>query len=122
MEVRELTTYEYITKDGKTFTDKSQAYKHEYELIVQDIDNRTIRVGEYDVLTINSKEELMALKMNADAEDTFLMNVEDVNQFPYYICRSYDDEYCFCYYKDMNKVITYQEKVLNELKNILNNK
>ena len=122
MEIRELTTYEYITKDGKTFTDKDQAYKHEYELIAKDIDNRAIKVGEYDVLTISSKEELVALKENADDTDTFLMDMENVNQFPYYICRSHDDEYYYCYYEDIDKVIAYHEKVLNKLKDILNNK
>lgn len=119
MEIKKIVTYEYKTKDGKVFTDEHEAYKHECQLVVWRLEGHAIEVGEYKVLVINAKEELMALKeAKRDTTDIFLTNIEKIDKFPCYICVEYDDDCYYCYYKEISEVIDYHEDILNKLKEI----
>ena len=122
MEIKEIITYEYKTKDGKVFTDENEAYKHECELVVWKLEDHAIEVGEYKVLAINTKEELMALKeAKRDTTDIFLTDIEKIDKFPCYICAEYDDDYYQCFYKEISEVIDYHEDILNKLKEVTKN-
>lgn len=118
MEIKELITYEYKTKDGKVFTDENEAYRHECGLVVLSSEGHAIEVGEYKVLVINTKEELMALKEIKRKTDVFVSNIEKIDKFPCYICAEYDDDCYYCYYKEISEVIDYHEDILNKLKEI----
>lgn len=121
MEVKKIVTYEYKTKDGKVFTNKDEAYKHECELIVWNLKDHAIEAGEYNVLVINTKEELMALKEAKRETDVFVTDIEKIDKFPCYICTEYDDDYYHCYYKEISEVIDYHEDILNKLKEVTKN-
>ena len=122
MEIKEIITYEYKTKDGKVFTDENEAYKHECELVVWKLEDHTIEVGDYRVLVINTKEDLMALKeAKRDTTDIFLTDTEKIDKFPCYICAEYDDDYYQCFYKEISEVIDYHEDILNKLKEVTKN-
>ena len=121
MEIKEIITYEYKTKDGKVFTDENEAYKHECELVVRKLENHAIEVGEYKVLVINVKEELMALKEIKKETDIFVTDIEKIDKFPCYICAEYDDDYYQCFYKEISEVIDYHEDILNKLKEVTKN-
>ena len=118
MEIKEIITYEYKTKDGKVFTDEHEAYKHECELVIWNLEDHAIEAGEYKVLIINTKEELMALKEIKREADVFVSDIEKIDKFPCYICTEYDDDYYYCYYKEISEVIDYHENILNKLKEI----
>ncbi len=118
MEVKKIVTYEYKTKDGKVFTNKDEAHKHECELIVWNLKVHAIEAGEYNVLVINTKEELMALKEAKRETDVFVTDIEKIDKFPCYICTEYDDDYYQCYYKEISEVIDYHEDILNKLKEV----
>ena len=118
MEIKETITYEYKTKDGKVFTDENEAYRHECGLVVLSLEGHAIEVGEYKVLVINTKEELMALKEIKRKTDVFVSNIEKIDKFPCYICAEYDDDCYYCYYKEISEVIDYHEDILNKLKEI----
>ena len=118
MEIKEIITYEYKTKDGKVFTDEHEAYKHECELVIWNLEDHAIEAGEYKVLIINTKEELMALKETKREADVFVSDIEKIDKFPCYICTEYDDDYYYCYYKEISEVIDYHENILNKLKEI----
>lgn len=119
MEVKKIVTYEYKTKDGKVFTDEHEAYKHECQLVVWRLEDHAIEIGDYNVLEINTKEELMALKeAKRDATDIFITDIEKIDKFPCYICAEYDDDCYYCYYKEISEVIDYHEDILNKLKEI----
>ena len=55
MEIKEIITYEYKTKDGKVFTDENEAYKHECELVVWKLEDHAIEEKKKKVLGINVK-------------------------------------------------------------------
>ena len=118
MEIKKIVTYEYKTKDGKVFTDEHEAYKHECQLVVWGLEGHAIEVGEYKVLVINAKEELMALKEAKREADVFVSDIEKIDKFPCYICAEYDDDCYYCYYKELSEVINYHENILNKLKEI----
>ena len=118
MEIKEIITYEYKTKDGKIFTDEHEAYKHECELVIWSLEGHAIEVGEYKVLVINTKEELMALKEIKRKTDVFVSDIEKIDKFPCYICAEYDDDCYYCYYREISEVIDYHEDILNKLKEI----
>ena len=118
MEIKEIITHEYKTKDGKVFTDEHEAYKHECELVIWSLEDHAIEAGEYKVLIINTKEELMALKEIKREADVFVSDIEKIDKFPCYICTEYDDDYYYCYYKEISEVINYHEDILNKLKEI----
>lgn len=118
MEIKEIITYEYKTKDGKVFTDENEAYKHECELVVWKLEDHTIEVGDYRVLVINVKEELMALKEIKKETDIFVTDIEKIDKFPCYICIEYDDDYYRRYFREISEVIDYHEDILNKLKEI----
>ena len=118
MEIKEIITYEYKTKDGKVFTDEHEPYKHECELVIWSLEDHAIEVGEYKVLVINTKEELIALKEIKREADVFVSDIEKIDKFPCYICAEYDDDYYYCYYKEISEVINYHEDILNKLKEI----
>lgn len=118
MEIKEIITYEYKTKDGKVFTDENEAYRHECGLVVLSLEGHAIEVGEYKVLVINTKEELMALKEIKRKTDVFVSDIEKIDKFPCYICAEYDDDCYYCYYKEISEVIDYHEDILNKLKEI----
>ena len=121
MEIKEIITYEYKTKDGKVFTNKNEAYKHECELIVQNLEDHAIKVGDYNVLEINTKEELIALKETKRETYIFSTDIEKIDKFPCYICSKYDDDYYQCFYKEISEVIDYHEDILNKLKEVTKN-
>ena len=121
MEIKEIITYEYKTKDGKVFTDENEAYKHECELVVWKLEDHAIEVGNYRVLVINVKEELMALKEIKKETDIFVTDIEKIDKFPCYICAEYDDDYYQCFYKEISEVIDYHEDILNKLKEVTKN-
>lgn len=121
MEVKKIVTYKYKTKDGKVFTNKDEAYKHECELIVWNLKDHAIEAGEYNVLVINTKEELMALKEAKRETDVFVTDIEKIDKFPCYICTEYDDDYYQCYYKEISEVIDYHKDILNKLKEVTKN-
>lgn len=121
MEIKEIITYEYKTKDGKVFTDENEAYKHECELVVWKLEDYTIEVGDYRVLVINVKEELMALKEIKKETDIFVTDIEKIDKFPCYICIEYDDDYYRRYFREINEVIDYHEDILNKLKEVTKN-
>ena len=121
MEIKEIITYEYKTKDGKVFTDENEAYKHECELVVWKLEDHTIEVGDYKVLVINVKEELMALKEIKKETDIFVTDIEKIDKFPCYICAEHDDDCYYYYYKEISKVIDYHEDILNKLKEVTKN-
>ena len=118
MEIKEIITYEYKTKDGKVFTDENEAYKHECELVVWKLEDHTIEVGDYRVLVINVKEELIALKEIKKETDIFVTDIEKIDKFPCYICIEYDDDYYRRYFREINEVIDYHEDILNKLKEV----
>lgn len=118
MEIKEIITYEYKTKDGKVFTDENEAYRHECGLVVLSLEGHAIEVGEYKVLVINTKEELMALKEIKRKTDIFVSDIEKIDKFPCYICAEYDDDCYYCYYREISEVIDYHEDILNKLKEI----
>ena len=118
MEIKEIITYEYKTKDGKVSTDENEAYRHECGLVVLSLEGHAIEVGEYKVLVINTKEELMALKEIKRKTDVFVSDIEKIDKFPCYICAEYDDDCYYCYYKEISEVIDYHEDILNKLKEI----
>lgn len=118
MEIKEIITYEYKTKDGKVFTNKNEAYKHECELVVQNLEDHAIKVGDYNVLEINTKEELIALKETKRKTYIFVIDIEKIDKFPCYVCAKYDDDYYQCFYKEISEVIDYHEDILNKLKEI----
>ena len=121
MEIKEIITYEYKTKDGKVFTDENEAYKHECELVVWKLEDHAIEVGDYRVLIINVKEELMALKEIKKETDVFVTDIEKIDKFPCYICAEYDDDYYQCFYREISEVIDYHEDILNKLKEVTKN-
>lgn len=121
MEIKEIITYEYKTKDGKVFTDENEAYKHECELVVWKLEDHTIEVGNYRVLVINVKEELMALKEIKKETDIFVTDIEKIDKFPCYICIEYDDDYYRRYFREISEVIDYHEDILNKLKEVTKN-
>lgn len=121
MEIKEIITYEYKTKDGKVFTDENEAYKHECELVVWKLEDHTIEVGDYKVLVINVKEELMALKEIKKETDIFVTDIEKIDKFPCYICIEYDDDYYRRYFREISEVIDYHEDILNKLKEVTKN-
>ena len=121
MEIKEIITYEYKTKDGKVFTNKNEAYKHECELVLWKLEDHAIEVGEYKVLVINVKEELMALKEIKKETDVFVTDIEKIDKFPCYICIEYDDDYYRNYYREISEVIDYHEDILNKLKEVTKN-
>ena len=121
MEIKEIITYEYKTKDGKVFTDENEAYRHECGLVVLSLEGHAIEVGEYKVLVINTKEELMALKEIKRKTDVFVSDIEKIDKFPCYICTEYDDDCYYCYYREISEVIDYYEDILNKLKEIMKN-
>ena len=118
MEIKKIVAYEYKTKDGKVFTDENEAYKHECELVVWKLEDHAIEVGDYRVLVINVKEELMALKEIKKETDIFVTDIEKIDKFPCYICIEYDDDYYRRYYREISEVIDYHEDILNKLKEI----
>ena len=118
MEIKEIITYEYKTKDGKVFTNEHEAYKHECELVIWNLEDHAIEVGEYKVLVINTKEELMALKEIKREADVFVSDIEKIDKFPCYICAEYDDDCYYCYYREISEVIYSHEVILNKLKEI----
>lgn len=121
MEIKEIITYEYKTKDGKVFTDENEAYKHECELVVWKLEDHTIEIGDYRVLVINVKEELMALKEIKKETDIFVTDIEKIDKFPCYICIEYDDDYYRRYFREISEVIDYHEDILNKLKEVTKN-
>ena len=121
MEIKEIITYEYKTKDGKVFTDENEAYKHECELVVWKLEDHAIEVGDYRVLVINVKEELMALKEIKKETDIFVTDIEKIDKFPCYICIEYDDDYYRRYFREISEVIDYHEDILNKLKEVTKN-
>ena len=121
MEIKKIVAYEYKTKDGKVFTDENEAYKHECELVVWKLEDHAIEVGDYRVLVINVKEELMALKEIKKETDIFVTDIEKIDKFPCYICAEYDDDYYQCSYKEISEVIDYHEDILNKLKEVTKN-
>ena len=121
MEIKEIITYEYKTKDGKVFTNEHEAYKHECELVIWSLEDHAIEVGEYKVLVINVKEELMALKEIKREADVFVSDIEKIDKFPCYMCAEYDDDYYQCFYKEISEVIDYHEDILNKLKEVTKN-
>lgn len=121
MEIKEIITYEYKTKDGKVFTDENEAYKHECELVVWKLEDHIIEVGDYRVLVINVKEELMALKEIKKETDIFVTDIEKIDKFPCYICIEYDDDYYRRYFREISEVIDYHEDILNKLKEVTKN-
>ena len=118
MEIKKIVTYEYKTKDGKIFTDEHEAYKHECELVVRNLEKHSIEVGEYNILVINTKEELMALREVKRKTDIFVSDIEKIDKFPCYICVEHDDDCYYYYYKEISKVIDYYEDIINKLKEI----
>ena len=118
MEIKKIVAYEYKTKDGKVFTDENEAYKHECELVVWKLEDHAIEVGDYRVLVINVKEELMALKEIKKETDIFVTDIEKIDKFPCYICIEYDDDYYRRYFREISEVIDYHEDILNKLKEI----
>ena len=121
MEIKEIITYEYKTKDGKVFTNEHEAYKHECELVIWSLEDHAIEAGEYKVLIINTKEELMALKEIKREADVFVSDIEKIDKFPCYICAEYDDDCYYCYYREISEVIDYHEDILNKLKEVTKN-
>ena len=121
MEIKKIVAYEYKTKDGKVFTDENEAYKHECELVVWKLEDHAIEVGDYRVLVINVKEELMALKEIKKETDIFVTDIEKIDKFPCYICIEYDDDYYRRYYREISEVIDYHEDILNKLKEVTKN-
>ena len=121
MEIKKIVAYEYKTKDGKVFTDENEAYKHECELVVWKLEDHTIEVGDYRVLVINVKEELMALKEIKKETDIFVTDIEKIDKFPCYICIEYDDDYYRRYFREISEVIDYHEDILNKLKEVTKN-
>ena len=121
MEIKKIVAYEYKTKDGKVFTDENEAYKHECELVVWKLEDHAIEVGDYRVLVINVKEELMALKEIKKETDIFVTDIEKIDKFPCYICAEHDDDCYYYYYKEISKVIDYHEDIINKLKEIMKN-
>ena len=121
MEIKKIVAYEYKTKDGKVFTDENEAYKHECELVVWKLEDHAIEVGDYRVLVINVKEELMALKEIKKETDIFVTDIEKIDKFPCYICIEYDDDYYRRYFRKISEVIDYHEDILNKLKEVTKN-
>lgn len=121
MEIKKIVAYEYKTKDGKVFTDENEAYKHECELVVWKLEDHAIEVGDYRVLVINVKEELMALKEIKKETDIFVTDIEKIDKFPCYICIEYDDDYYRRYFREISEVIDYHEDILNKLKEVTKN-
>ena len=121
MEIKEIITYEYKTKDGKVFTDENEAYKHECELVVWKLEDHAIEIGDYRILVINVEEELMALKEIKKETDIFVTDIEKIDKFPCYICIEYDDDYYRRYYREISEVIDYHEDILNKLKEVTKN-
>ena len=121
MEIKKIVAYEYKTKDGKVFTDENEAYKHECELVVWKLEDHAIEIGDYRILVINVKEELMALKEIKKETDIFVTDIEKIDKFPCYICIEYDDDYYRRYYREISEVIDYHEDILNKLKEVTKN-
>ena len=121
MEIKEIITYEYKTKDGKVFTDENEAYKHECELVVWKLEDHAIEIGDYRILVINVEEELMALKEIKKETDIFVTDIEKIDKFPCYICIEYDDDYYRRYFREISEVIDYHEDILNKLKEVTKN-
>ena len=122
MEIKEIITYEYKTKDGKVFTNKNEAYKHECKLIVWNLEDHAIEVGEYKVLVINTKDDLFKKckekGIHTCLDTSGFVDIEKIDKFPCYICAEYDDDYYQCFYKEISEVIDYHEDILNKLKEI----
>ena len=121
MEIKKIVAYEYKTKDGKVFTDENEAYKHECELVVWKLEDHAIEIGDYRILVINVKEELMALKEIKKETDIFVTDIEKIDKFPCYICIEYDDDYYRRYFREISEVIDYHEDILNKLKEVTKN-
>lgn len=123
MEIKEIVTYEYKTKDGKVFRDKDEAYKHECRLIAYEIESEAIEVGEYLVCKIENQQQLTAVveyvKNNSVAT---LKSKTNVKEFPYYICRSSDDDDYYEWYEDIDSVLEKHKSIIKKLENIKDNK
>lgn len=105
----------YITDDGEIFYNEEEAIEHEnFLIILEKVYSDVIRVGEYCIYTINTQEELDALK-NDDCDSNNSFDLPNEISFPLLLCETCDNGGYYFHYETLDDVIQSHIELLDKL-------
>ena len=116
MKIEEKTVCKYVV-DGKEFDSYDDARKQVLSYIKNRLYDDKITIGPYKIFKVDNKDELESLFYDARPYDN-IIDINDINSFPCFICEYYKGEYGYEYYT-IEELIYSHEQMTSQLKEFL---